>query len=150
MSETRYYIEDWCDEVVPCSCSLEAWARWLSAPDPEWSRPEAAASGSVYISGVTRFEDLVLAEPTDGKVLVMPDPRPTGDWFAVRHGPGLGWDPDGMYDKLETLIEEINEHGIGAGELHVACAHDEGRVQIRFDMTAGGPRCVILGPVGAA
>mgnify|MGYP001604638441 CR=1 FL=1 len=42
VSGTRYYIEDYCDEVVPCDCTLEAWAEWLSKPEEGWRRDEAA------------------------------------------------------------------------------------------------------------
>lgn len=42
---THVYLLEFADEQLPCEATLEAWAKWLSAPDEAWGRETAAIYG---------------------------------------------------------------------------------------------------------
>lgn len=102
------YLDDFCDEVVPCDCALQGWADWLSKPDEQWNRSTSAEDGAVFSAAVLDLGDDIFATPSadapDGWALT----REPGDdeFVAVRHGGGLGWDADAIIERAADFYGE--------------------------------------------
>lgn len=151
MADRRYYLDDFCDEIMPADGTLDDWARWLSEPDRQWGRKEAAADGAVFVASVIRFEaDIVARRSPDGWTF----DREPGDasLVAVRFGPGLGWQADNIVYPSdgrtmgEALREWFDENDADCDDVeHVAIGFDEPKVSLTF--RASGPS-LSIGEVG--
>lgn len=108
MSDLRYYLDDYSDEAVPCDCTLEGWADWLSRPSTEWDRESAAEDGERFTASVLRFApDVVATHGPDGWTLSHTPVDPA--LIAVRFGAGAGWDADNIVGDIEGLIDWLDE-----------------------------------------
>ncbi len=142
--ERLYYIDQFSDEVLPCAPTLEAWADWLSKPSEEWNRPAAANDGDRFAVSVLRMgDDVELRVADDGKIEL--SHRPEGaSFFAIRYGPGMGWDPDTIMGDAsmvdDWLADEFNAAVVDDGDL-VAVGYDEPDIMVVYH--ADGPRLTI-------
>lgn len=151
MIETIYHLVDYCDEVVPCECTLAGWAEWLSKPDEMWGRSYAARDGEEFTATTIEILADVLATFTGGQ-WVTPQTPLYATSFAIRHGYGLGWDVDTIDNDLGRMHANAE-----AGDLLpsregdtrlVACWRDGATVRLRFDeLGPDGPTMTLLGPV---
>lgn len=144
-SGLRYYIEDFSDEVVPCDCTPEGWAEWLSKPDEGWERYEPAKDGERFKADVTRYgDDIVVSLRSDGIPALSFRPE-RASFFALRFGPGLGWDAENIIgyslDDLDGwLIDPDNLRSLDDGD-HIAVGYEEPAVMLVYH--ADGPRISI-------
>lgn len=100
-----YYIERWTDEVMPCAPTLEGWAEWLSKPDESWGREASTEDGERFETDVMLMgADVVATRGDDGWQF---SHEPNADFFAIRWGPGLGWDADSIAGDLESLGDSL-------------------------------------------
>ena len=145
MSERKYYITEYSDEVVPCDCTLDGWAQWLSKPDPEWGRDEAAVPGESFAASVTRFEDDIIATHDGDGWTLSRDPG-DADFIAVRFAAGLGWPPEAivypegdetMADALRLWLED-NGDATDSPE-NVAVGYNEPDVVLTYRTIGGNP-----------
>lgn len=58
MAQTAYYLKDFSDEHMPCGTCLLDWSIWLSKPDEEWDRAEAAKEGEEFEAFVYEFHQV--------------------------------------------------------------------------------------------
>lgn len=143
VSGTRYYIEDYSDEIVPCDCTLEGWAAWLAKPEEGWGRDEAAADGDRFKAYVTSFgDDIVLSTDADGKPVLSYRPE-RANFFALRWGAGLGWDADNIIgDSLDMLEDWLTENPDDwSDDDRIAVGFDEPEVMLVYH--ADGPRMTV-------
>jgi hypothetical protein len=113
--DLRYYLDDYSDEAMPCDGTLEAWAEWLSQPDPDWGRVAAVEDGQQFACGVQRgLPDIIATrEPSGWTFSREPDERCT--LLAVRWGEGMGWSPDNIIwgeDMSAALREWFEENDL--------------------------------------
>lgn len=140
-----YFVEQYTDETIPCSTTLESWAEWLSKPDPDWNRLEATADGTVFdVSSIAWQEDIEVTLRAGGEwVFSRPIPA-NATLLAVRFGPGLGWDCDRVaYDQrgLRDVLSEAGDQAIGATEL-IAVGVDQAPTRMVYRSTP--PRLVLV------
>jgi hypothetical protein len=102
------WLDDFVDEVVPCDCTLQGWADWLSKPDLQWNREAPAQDGAVFKAAVLELGEDIIATPSDDEPWGWALSREPGDdeFVAVRHGPGLGWDAEAI---IERSVEFYGE-----------------------------------------
>lgn len=135
-SGTRsYYPEEYSDEAVPCDCTLEGWASWLSRDDEYWPH-EIPADGTVFTGSATMWKDDIVATCSNGEWTLSRDPEP-GDFLAIRFGKGAGWDSDQICGDKESLLELLNNFGGDDGVEYIACGTHED--DWRFTYRAGPP-----------
>lgn len=149
MGKMHYYLDEYTDETIPCSPTLESWAAWLGAPDPEYARPQSAAIGTRYACSVAeRFDATAEYFPVDdgGEWRIEPDLE--HDWAAVTFGPGTGWDADSIGGSAQDLLAEWPETD---EPLDLALMRDHPSVLLEFRRDAdGAPVLVIVGNVSAS
>jgi hypothetical protein len=160
MGERLYYLSDFADEIMPCAATLDGWAQWLAAPDPDWSRPDAAAEGEEFDA----FTLEVLAEVecvfSDGRWLARsPLPADTETVYPRWDGPDTGWsasaakDLSGPFPSADPVDEALKESwaGVDDGETAwVACVRSGPSLRLRFDRDGGAPVLRVLCEVGRA
>ena len=83
MADTRYYLTDYDDEIVPCDCTLAGWAEFLD-------ETVGAADGATFDALALHFEDDIIATRTAHGWKLSREPTPE-QFVAVRFGEGLGW-----------------------------------------------------------
>jgi hypothetical protein len=120
--EISYFVEQYTDETIPCSTTLESWAEWLSRPAPDWNRPEATADGETFAVSSIAWQDDIEATLRAGGEWIFSRPFPAdATLLAVRFGPGLGWSCDDVaYDEdglREILAEAGGDGAVGTTEL---------------------------------
>lgn len=138
-SERAYYLTDYSDEIVPCDCTLQGWANWLSKPDPDWQRSEPAVDGDRFSATVLRFcDDIIATHGAHGWTFSRePDPA---DFMAVRYGEGLGWSAD-MLVEPKGLAEWFAENGTYCDDVeYIAVATNEPPMMVTYH--ANPPRCI--------
>lgn len=136
-TERCYYLDDYYDEVMPCYPSLAAWAEWLSQPDEEWGRDQAASDGDTFGASVIEYVDDVIATRTPEGWTLSHEPA-DACLIAVRFGPGLGWDADSIVGDISGLIEHLDENDGGYGDVeHIAIGMK--RPPVRLTFHAGPP-----------
>lgn len=139
--ETLWYLADYADEIMPCAPSLEAWAQWLSEPDPTWNRHQGAEPGEVFLAVRMVRHANSTARLVEGDVVLDPPAPQSANFFAEVEGGG--WDPDSCVNQashLEGLLED--------GETVVAvCTEDPATYRLRFDIDGDGPFLTNEGPV---
>jgi hypothetical protein len=122
-------------------------AEWLSQPDSDWGRDEAAKDGDHFAASVLRFEaDITARRGPDGWVLS----REPGDCslLAVRFGPGLGWSPEAIVygEDMGAALREFLLEEADAGDVeHIAIGFDEPPVMLTY--RADPPRLSIEGVI---
>lgn len=141
MSEVCYYLDDFTDEVVPCDCTLQGWADWLSKPDVQWHRDAAAEDRATFRASVMTFaEDIIATHDGDGWTFDREEPEAV--FFAIRFGQGLGWDADCIADDLEGIKEILDLACSGCDAIeHIAVGRNAPDVMIRY--RADPPRCIV-------
>jgi hypothetical protein len=151
MSEYLYYIDMWCDEVVPCDCTLEGWAAWLDQPDEDWGRSAGAEDHQTFLAREARVDQIECRRLSSAWAYDFDLERrfvAEGAVFYLRNGSEGGWWPDNSGD---TVLDALAFADAAPGETaYVAAMRDGPRVELRFDRTAGGPRVVVVGEVGSA
>ncbi len=111
MTVTYIYLDDYSDEVCPCQPTLEEWAKWLSAPAPDWGRRKAAKDGDTFAAGaIEPLNDIVATMTDDNKWSFSSTAPEDADHFAVRYGPGLGWDADSICGTFGDIIDYLREN----------------------------------------
>jgi hypothetical protein len=141
-----YYLHDFSDETVPCDCTLDGWANWLSLPDLAWGRKEGARDGDVFTASVQSFQNDILATRCglEWSFSYWPD---RVDFLAVRFGEGMGWSADNIiwgHDMRAALLEWLKEAGEHAADVEfVAVARSEPAVSLIY--TKSPPTLSIMG-----
>lgn len=153
---TYIYLDDWTDETMPCAPTLQGWAEWLSKPDTDWNRDEAARDGEEFATSSLRvLIDLKVVRTADGFQFDDP-PRETTVAFLRYGGPETGWDAEqstypgatspGETPDLRTDIIDLLEGTLDVGdEAFVACCADGPNQRVRY--TANPPALLIIGSV---
>ena len=130
-----YWITYYTEEIVPCDCSLEGWAKWLSGPDADWGRDSATQDGAIFsASGSTvTYHDV----ETVGDAVQYHPPLPL-HWRAAATsvGYGGGWAGPAAYNQ-ENLDEIARESG---GPIACMRDHDHPYL-ITYRMIDGQPTC---------
>jgi hypothetical protein len=144
--EERFYLDDYTDEVVPCDCTLEGWAEWLSKPDPDWSRPIAATDGQSFPATraeITEVECVKTAEGWTWPADIVAGLIDADATFMLRNGQGAGWWPDNSGMEPAEALQYAE--GYEAGErAYLAAMVWRESVEIRFELNDDGPSCVIV------
>lgn len=142
MSALLYYIDDYSDEIVPCDCTLQGWADWLSKPDINWRRDSPAADGATFKCGVLRMEeDIVATRNADGTWSFSRDVE-NAALLAVRFGKGLGWDAAAICFGMDGVRDYLSEDDDATEAVeYIAVGVDEPSVMVRFH--AAGPRLTV-------
>ena len=152
---TYYYLSDWTDETMPCQPTLESWAEWLSKPDAEWARDEAAETDTLFKGTTLEVLADLQFSVRDGVVSLPALPEGADQAFIRYGGPDSGWDadsstysgahfpatPEGFRQDVEKLIGE--ELFGSEGEGYVALVRSGPSFVARYTVTAGGPRLEI-------
>lgn len=135
-ASTLYYINDFTDEIVPCDCTLDGWAKWLSAPDEEWNRDEAAEDGATFKASTIHVLGDVRVEFIDGAwTAVEPVPEGTEMFWLRHHQGGSGWNPDFA---AETITDATDQLDADDSPVWFACTKDGPSVLLTY--RADGPR----------
>lgn len=162
VERTFYYLDDFTDEVMPCDPTLEGWAEWLSDDvDGEWGRTGPEAAGTRYAASVVDLiatievrSDTAVETADDIAALTLPVLPAGTQYVYLRHGPGLGWDPElsahldfhteeQFHDEIRRLVSPLQ-----AGEsAWLACCADRPRCIVALEQTPDGFRCVVEGSV---
>jgi hypothetical protein len=109
----RYYLDDFADEIMPCDPTLDAWADWLSKPDPDWQRDEPATDGQQFACTVQREMPDIIATRTGSGWSFSRAVENDYTFLAVRWGEGLGWSPENIIwgeDMMTALREWFAEN----------------------------------------
>lgn len=143
--KTLYYLWDYSEESVPCPPYLDAWANWLAAPDEDWGRAEAARHGATFRAFTLELEaDIIATLTEDGWSYSRPPPA-DADFFAVRYGPGMGWDAERIGDTISAALEG-DDSEIGDEVVLAVGRHVVGDRIIEFQIGAdGAPVCIDRG-----
>lgn len=142
----HYYIDDYVDEGFCPAVTLEGWATWLAAPKPDdygQPRSEPATEGEQFSASVLDVTDIAVRREGDGWVHA----EPPGDasFFAVRFGPGFGWDSDSIADTLAAALDWALESLPLAEDIIVACGVERPRVRLEYRVQNGAPTLVEIG-----
>lgn len=104
--ETFYYVDKYTDEVSPAH-DLEGWAKWLSGEsEPGYLAPDDVSDGDVFEMSI--LEVLADIEIKHGKPNEE-EPPPEADFFAVRFGPGLGWDAESVCGSFADAVTQARD-----------------------------------------
>lgn len=98
-----FYLEDFHDEVMPCDCSLDGWAQWLSEPSEEWNRPEGAKDGDTFDAERAEITYHEVSRLDDGALKFDPPLPAKFDILAPAYCEGGGWDPDMICNEVGEL-----------------------------------------------
>jgi hypothetical protein len=108
---TLIYLDDYSDEICPCEPTLEAWTEWLSKPARDWGRRKAAKDGDTFAAAaIDLYSDIVATLGSDGKWSFNVTAPEDANHFAVRYGPGLGWDADSICGTFGDVIDYLIEN----------------------------------------
>lgn len=142
MTQTLYYLDDYTDEIVPCSPTLAGWAEWLSKPDPEWSNHVAAKDGDTFSAHTLIILGDVKVEHIEGEWrAVEPIPEGTDIFYLRRFEGSEGWDADYCAD---TIADAAGGLEPDEGPLWFACTKDGGALHLIY--RADGPTLEIVRP----
>jgi hypothetical protein len=142
-TEPLIYLDDYCDEVLPCSPDLDCWAAWLSQPDEAWGREAAAQDGDVFAaSQIIVLGDVRAEWSADGWKLDPPPPEGTTYYYVRWHEGSAGWDVEQSGDDPDIALECREPDD---GPQWLACTMDGPNLRVRYE--AAGPRLVIAGEV---
>ena len=141
-ADRSYYIDQYSDEVVPCDCSLDGWAKWLSEPALEWGREKAATDGDTFKASVLRWgDDVIATAQADGSWHLSGEPE-NAALVAVRFGPGAGWDVESIAGDFRDLHDILVDFGSPAGTIeHVAIGFTDADVMLTY--RADPPRLIV-------
>lgn len=126
MAETYYYLTDYSDEINPCEPTLEGWANWLAAGDPDWGPGlEPAKDGDTFdCATLTIFAWQKYLTNSEGDWTPQ-GPVPEHDFAAiVADDQAIGWGPD------EILWQSNVEEGLA--EYSQLTSEDEGEAWVCF------------------
>lgn len=143
-----YYIEQWSDEVVPCDCTLQGWAEWLSKPDIQWRRDAPANDGDRFTASVIRFGEDAMAVREGGDWRLF-NSLVDVDFVAARFGKGMGWSGDDILSPDEPSVREWLEENPDQTEgttVYFAIGFYEPEVTLVYH--ANPPRMTVEGLVG--
>jgi hypothetical protein len=95
MGKLLFYIDQFTDETMPCAPTLEGWAAWLNAPDPDdgWL-VEPAKNGERFEGHVSERVDVVATWNEEKEAWGFDPPNVPCDWCAQTYGPEHGWDAE--------------------------------------------------------
>lgn len=142
-----YFLEDFSDETVPCEPTLEGWAKWLAEPDLEdfcWQeRAEYPINGSTYQASAILWSEDIIARKHEGRWALSRPIAEGENFFAIRWGPGHGWDADSIIclgedgNRDAALVAELAEilgddDQISDGEEHIAVGRNENGWRVTF------------------
>ena len=112
-----YWIEPFVDETVPCDCSLEGWAEWLSAPDEDWGRPAAAKDGDTFkAQSASRTEHTVTLSA--GEMTFSPPLAEGWTFLALCNSEGGGWYSESIAGDIggfQELVEDAADSDPDSG-----------------------------------
>lgn len=103
-----YWLDDFADEVVPCDCTLEGWAEWIAAADPDdgWWRSRPATDGEVFkAESATRTNHTVTL--ADGVMLFTPALPDDWDALALCYHEGRGWHAENFAEDMQSFREIV-------------------------------------------
>lgn len=146
MGTLLYYLDDFTDESIPCSPTLEAWAEWLASPideNDEIRVKPLAASGERFACTVAeRFDAVAEYFPDDDGGEWRIEPDLAHDWAAVTFGAGSGWDCDSVGDGAQSLLADWLDRD---SPVDLALMKDCPPVLLEFQRDADGkPMLVVL------
>lgn len=105
-TRTAVYIIEWTDEIVPAN-TLDGWAEWLFANDPDDGPGRTIADGeqfSVSVGDITYHR----CAWAGGKVTVPDAVDWSADTLAVAYGSGSGWTADDIVTDEENLTSYLS------------------------------------------
>jgi hypothetical protein len=105
MSERSYYLDAFCDEMVPCDLTLEGWAKWLSSGGDSDEQVDVPNDGQAFAGSAIAWAQDIVATRQDGKWSLSRVPT-EDDFVAVRYAAGSGWSPD-------NIISPVGKHESG-------------------------------------
>lgn len=133
--DVSYYIDQWCDDNMPCDPSLNGWAEWLSQPSKEYKRDEPAKDGETFNASAIAWQADIVATLREGNEWTFSAPIPAdASIMAVRFGPGLGWDCDSVAhdeESLRAVLSEVGGPEIGCTE-HIAIGVEQPDVTLVY------------------
>lgn len=132
-----YYLTEYTDEWMPCDCSLEGWAKWLSEPSEDYNRDVAASDGDTF--SATRGEityHTMIGRLDDGAPKFEPALPSNFDLVARCFGFGQGWDADSICDDVSQVEES---EPLEEGEMVAALVHDPVAYLVTY--RSEPPRC---------
>ena len=134
-----FWLTDYCDEVVPCDCSLDGWAKWLSQPDELWGRGEPETDGASFgaTRGVVTYHHAIVDGSKSGWRFHPPLPQKELT-FALSYGVGQGWSADEMAGDLTDCYQLLRECG-GDGSIVAAIDDDPAPYVVTYNSSP--PRC---------
>lgn len=105
-----YWLDEFDDESLPCDCTLEGWAEWIAAADPDdgWYRTRPAQDGEVFTAhAATRTNHTVTIA---GGVMSF-TPELPADWeaLALCFYEGSGWDAENFAEDMQTFREIVED-----------------------------------------
>lgn len=130
-----YYIDDYNDEILPCSPTMEGWAAWLSNPDPTWHRDAPAQDGETFRASHVRATHHRVTCDDDG-LTITPPLAPGYSFLAETFGLGRGWEGDSFADDEDELEERFEP---GSSGTIAACYETEQPIEITYH--AAEPSC---------
>ena len=128
-TRTFVYLTDYMDEVTPCEPTLDGWAEWLAAPDPDNGfRNEPARDGETF-AAITKCVTWHWCRRIGDEIIAAPRLPDCVSYFAVAHGDGAGWFADDLFFDLDAAV---------AGDL----IRDGGEAWVAAMARADGEYCV--------
>lgn len=107
-ARTFYWISAYADECVPCDCSLEGWAEWLSKPDEDWGRPNPAKDGDTFKAQSANRTDHTVTLAA-GEMTFSPELADDWTYLALCYSAGGGWNADSISETLDGFHEIVEE-----------------------------------------
>lgn len=134
-----YWVDQYTDETAPCGSTLEEWAKWLAADDPDWGH-KAAKPGDRFAVSVAQRIDAVatwVANDDGGEWTLDPNDVPY-DWCAAAYGPGMGWDNESIGG---TIGEALTDYDTDE-PVDMALMRDMDSITVELCLTDGVPSLV--------
>lgn len=105
--ETYWYLSDYCDEVMPCAPTPEAWAKWLSEGDGQFGHDTPAEDGATFDAYAMDVRAHEMRRGDDGLWKLPPDIKPGFTMMAICQW-GDGWDAEDVVEDESGLIEALS------------------------------------------
>lgn len=107
MTKTYYYLTEWSEDIMPCGPTLDEWAEWLSKPDADWNRPEAAKDGDTFSCATLIVLGETSATFVNGAWTANTPVIDGTTWLYKKHDQhGSGWDVEFAGDTIEAALHD--------------------------------------------
>ena len=144
MTSEIWWLDAYTDECSPAGPDLQSWAEWLGKPDNDWGRDGPAYAGQCFSASRMEMLPDVVATWNGEKFELSHEPE-GADFFAVRFGEDMGWEPEAIGDCILTAL--INqEDGLREGDqVYVAIGRtDRTKYTVQFHYREPGEKSPAL------